>query len=218
MLLRKQNGRDILCLYDSKQDIYNSPINEIVIDNLELSNDFQCLMMHGFQFDSNFFRFLAGIIWKSLIKSDDIEIKEAFDYFWNGVIKEGKRVKSVGFDDMKDGLIKTKRHSPDYLFNLTSLDFSFIRLEMRILEEWEKARKVQYYHEGIKKFLDPRLSKVNHIIYGHSHNTGSTVLINNSHEITTVNDGAWQHVDPTIVDIREKGKIKVKSMGIIIPT
>lgn len=216
VLLRKQNGSDTLCLYDSKKDIYNSPVDKIIIDNLELGDEFKCLMMHGFQFDSNFFRFLAGTIWRSLIKSDDIDIKEAFDYLWNGVIKKGKRVKSVSFNDMKKKITKTKGPLPGHFSNMTTLEFSLFRLDMRILEEWEKARKIQYYHEGIKSFFDNKLSSINNVIYGHSHNSGSTVLMINSQEVNTINDGAWQHVDPTIVEIRPKGKIKAKSLPILI--
>ncbi len=215
-MLRKQNGNDTLCLYDSKEDIYNPQGKKIIIDNLNLSYDFQCLMMHGFQFDRYFFRFLAGTIWKSLIKSEDIEIKEAFDYFWNGVIKKGKRAKSVSFSDMKKKIVKTKGSLIDHFSNMTSIDFRIFRLDMRILEEWEKARKVQYYNEGIKRFFDSKLSSINRIIYGHSHNSGSTELMINSQEVTTVNDGAWQHVDPTIVVIRPKGKIETKSLPLLI--
>ena len=216
VLLRKQNGNDTLCLYDSKQDIYKPQGKKIIINNLKLSDDFQCLMMHGFQFDRYFFRFLAGTIWKSLIKSEDIEVKEAFDYFWNGVIKKGKRAKSVSFSDMKKKIVKTKGTLVDHFSNMTSIDFRIFRLDMRILEEWEKARKVQYYHEGIKRFFDSKLSSINNVIYGHSHNSGSTVLMINSQEVTTVNDGAWQHVDPTVVVIKPKGKIENKSLPILV--
>ncbi len=45
VLLRKQNGNDTLCLYDSKQDIYKPQGKKIIINNLKLSDDFQCLMI-----------------------------------------------------------------------------------------------------------------------------------------------------------------------------
>ncbi|MHA1931660.1 MAG: metallophosphoesterase, partial [Promethearchaeota archaeon] len=102
IILGKWEKESALLLYESQDQIYNQPINKIKIDNLDLKEDYKCLMVHGYQFDSDVFRFFVGPIWKSLISYHNFEVKEAFNYFWNEIIKEHREIKPITFEDMKD--------------------------------------------------------------------------------------------------------------------
>jgi len=216
ILLREWNNSDRILLYDSQDQIEGSPINTLNIEGLNLDSDYKCLMMHGYQFEKDYIRFFIGPIWKSLISSDNIDFKEPFDYFWNEIIKQDKKVKPTTIKEMKDDLIKLKALSPDiidhHFSRLNNLNFDFLKIKMRVMQKWEKTRKYEYYLEGIEDFLeDDIFSGVNHIIYGHSHERGkfSETLHNRSVEI--VNDGAWQHVyHPSYAGIYYKGKIEVE--------
>ncbi|MFX0104220.1 MAG: metallophosphoesterase [Candidatus Hodarchaeota archaeon] len=217
IILKKWNNEDMLLLYNSQDQIEENPINKLRIDGLDLDRDYRCLMTHGYQFESDIFRFFVGQVWKSMISSNNFEIKETFDYFWNEVIKNGRKIKPITFKVMKAELAKLKNislESIDTLFSeLSNLEFKLIKTNARLMKKWERAKKLDYYFEEIKEFLendDYDFSKVNHLIYGHSHNKGVYNGIINGHPIEIVNDGSWQHTEPSYVEILHQGKLKLK--------
>ena len=219
ILLTKWNNEDMLLMYNSRDQIENQPLKTIKVDGLDLDSDYKCLMTHGYQFDSNIYRFFVGQIWKSLISNKKFEVKETYDYFWNEVIKNGRKIKPIRFEEMKEDLARLKivsSESIDALFSeLNILEFNLIKANMRILKKWERASKPDYYLDEIKKFLvDEKydFSKVNHVIYGHSHHKGISQITINNQQIEIINDGAWQHMQPSYVEIYHKGKINLKSL------
>ncbi|MHA2390356.1 MAG: metallophosphoesterase family protein [Promethearchaeota archaeon] len=221
ILLKKLKGVDMLLLYNSQDQIYKSPINKIKINGINLAEGYSCLMMHGYQFDSEVYRFFTGQIWKSLISYHNTEVKEAFNYFWNVVIKEHRKVKPIIFEDMKLELARHKNISLDdvetLFVNLNSLEFNMVKLNMRILKRWERSREYSYYLNGIKEFFEEaecNLSEINHIIYGHSHIKGVSSENINNQMIEIINDGAWQHSNPSYAEILYRGKINLKSLNL----
>ncbi|MFX0080829.1 MAG: metallophosphoesterase [Candidatus Hodarchaeota archaeon] len=220
MLLKKVNKEDFLLLYDTREEIEENPINKIRIEGIELDEDYRCFMTHGYQFDGDIYRFFVGQIWRSLIARNKIEVKEAYDYFWNEVIKNGRKIKPVTFEMMKKDLANLKNvsiESQDILFSeLNILEFNLIKANMRILKKWEHASKPDYYFNEIKRFLEDdeyNLSKINHLIYGHSHHKEVYDGIVNGHSIRVVNDGSWQHIGPSYVEIYKRGIINLKSFS-----
>jgi UDP-2,3-diacylglucosamine pyrophosphatase LpxH len=217
-ILEKYDNNDMLYLYDSQDQIYRHPIYGTEISGIDLKDNYRCLFLHGYQFDSDVFRFFTGQMWKSLISYHNVEVKEAFNYFWNERIKGKKKVKDIVLDKMKADLIRLKKLPPemiDTLFSdLNSIEFNFIKVNMRMMKRWEGARDYSYYLNGILEFLDEAecdLSDINHIIYGHSHQKGISNETINNHSLEIVNDGAWQHVQPSFVEILSNGKINIKS-------
>ncbi|MFW9825546.1 MAG: metallophosphoesterase [Candidatus Thorarchaeota archaeon] len=217
IILSKLKRDSCLLLFESQDQIFNKPIRKIKIKNLDLEDNYNCLMVHGYQFDSDVFRFFVGPIWKSLISYHNFEVKEAYNYFWNEIIKENRKIKKITLDDMKSDLIRLKHLPPeaiDILFSeLSSLEFNIVKLNMRIMKKWENAKDTRYYINGINEFFDEvecDLTMINHIIYGHSHIKGISyeIILNNETEV--VNDGAWQHTEPSYVEIHKGGKIILK--------
>ena len=173
-------------------------------------------MTHGYQFDNELFRFFAGIIWSYLIKSDDMNVKESFDYLWNIIIKGDQKVQDSEFNVMLDQLPGLKDQEPqtihDSFSEYNKYHFDFTKLYMRILEKWEETSKYEYYIDGIRDFLkdnNHNLMNINHMIYGHSHKWNNSEENFNNHQISIINDGAWQHITPTYVRIFSKGKMKI---------
>ncbi|MFW9941810.1 MAG: metallophosphoesterase [Candidatus Thorarchaeota archaeon] len=218
ILLKKWNNEDMLLLYDTREEIEENPINKIKIEGIELDEDYRCFMIHGYQFDGDIYRFFVGQIWRSLIARNKIEVKETYDYFWNEVIKNGRKIKPVTFKMMIEDLANLKNvsiESQDTLFSeLNILEFNLIKANMRVMKKWEHASKPDYYFGEIKKFLEHDeydLSKINHLIYGHSHHKEVYNGTVNGHPIKIVNDGSWQHIHPSYVEILKRGKINLIS-------
>lgn len=218
LLLKRSNNEDMLFLYDKREEIEENPVKRIKIDGLELEEDYRCFMTHGYQFDGDVYRFFVGQIWKSLISRNKFEVKETYDYFWNEVIKKGRKVKLVTFRMMIEELANLKNVSIESQYSLFSelnnLEFNLIKANMRILKKWEHASKPDYYFDEIKRFLEDDeydLSKINHLIYGHSHHKEIYNGSVNGHSIKIVNDGSWQHIEPSYAEILKKGIISLKS-------
>jgi UDP-2,3-diacylglucosamine pyrophosphatase LpxH len=218
LLLKKVNNEDLLMLYNTRDQIEDKPIYKIKIDGLELEEDYRCLMTHGYQFDGDIYRFFVGQIWKSLIANRKFEIKETYDYFWNEVIKNGRKIKPITLKMMIEDLADLKNTSLEsqiQLFSeLSSLEFNLIKANMRVMKKWEHASKPDYYFGQIKTFLEDEkydFSKINHLIYGHSHHKEVYNGIVNSHPIQIVNDGSWQHIQPSYVEIFAKGEIHLRT-------
>jgi len=218
LLLKRSNNEDMLFFYDKREQIEENPVKRIKIDGLELEEDYKCFMTHGYQFDGDVYRFFVGQIWKSLISRNKFEVKETYDYFWNEVIKNGRKVKPVTFRMMIEELANLKNmsiESQHSLFSeLNNLEFNLIKANMRILKKWERASKPDYYFNEIKRFLEDdeyELSKINHLVYGHSHHKEIYNGSVNDHSIKIVNDGSWQHIEPSYAEILKKGIISLKS-------
>lgn len=218
--LKKWNNEDMLLLYDSRDQIEKNPIYKVRVEGLELDNDYWCFMTHGYQFDSDIYRFFVGQIWKSLISSNKFEIKETFDYFWNKVIKDGRKIKPITFEQMKQELAKLKNmsiESLDALFSeLSNLEFNLIKANMRVMKKWEHVSKPDYYLDDIKEFLEDDeydFSKINHVIYGHSHRKGISHVTINNRQVEIINDGSWQHIKPSYVEIHHRGKLNLKTIS-----
>ncbi|MFX1304619.1 MAG: metallophosphoesterase [Promethearchaeota archaeon] len=219
ILLKKYNNEDMLLLYDSRDQIENTPSKKVRIEGLDLDSDYTCLMTHGYQFESDIFRFFVGQTWKSMISSNNFEIKETFDYFWNEIIKNDRKIKPITFEQMKQELATLKNmsiESIDTLFSeLSNFEFKLIKANARIMKRWERAKKLDYYFEEIQEFLeddDYDFSEVNHLIYGHTHNKGVYNGMINGHPIEIVNDGSWQHVQPSYVEILYKGVLNLRAV------
>ena len=219
IILKKFDNEDSILLYDSIENIFDGFIKKIKINGLELDNNYDCLMTHGYQFDNELFRFLAGILWSYLIKSDDMSVKDSFDYLWNIIIKGDQKVKDSEFKVMLDQLPALKdleaKISHDNFSEHNKHKFDFIKLYMRILEKWEESSKYEYYIDGIRDFLKDKnhnLTDINNIIYGHSHKWKSSQENIGNNEINIINDGAWQHVTPSYVQIFSKGRMKINEI------
>ena len=218
LLLKKWNNEDMLLLYDSRDQIESNPIKKIKIEGLDLDSDYRCFMTHGYQFDSKIYRFFVGQIWKSLISNNKFEVKETYDYFWNEVIKEGRKIKPITFKQMKQELVKPKDmsiESIDVLFSeLSPLEFNLIKTNIRIMKKWERASNPDYYFDEIKEFLEDdeyNFSKINHVIYGHTHHSGVSYGNINNQEVEILNSGSWQHMQPSYVEIISRGRMNLKS-------
>ncbi|MFX1305790.1 MAG: metallophosphoesterase [Promethearchaeota archaeon] len=220
LILKKKNDKDMLLMYNSRDQIENTPVNKVEIKGLNLDKDYECFMLHGFQYDSEIYRFFVGQIWKSLISSNKFEVKETYDYFWNEIIKNGRKVKPITFKQMKQELANLKNmpiESMDTLFSeLNILEFNIIKSNMRVLKKWERASKPDYYFREIKKFLEDDhypFSKIKHVIYGHSHHKGVSYGNINNQRVEIINDGAWQHMQPSYVEIISKGNLILRSFS-----
>lgn len=218
VLLKNWNDNDMILMYNSRDQIENKPINKVRIDGLDLDEDYRCFMLHGYQCESDVYRFFVGQIWKSLISNNKFEIKETFDYFWNEIIKNGRKIKPITHEIMLEELAKLKkisRESLNTLFvELSSLEFNLIKANMRIMKNWQRASKSDYYFNEIKRFFeddDYNFPKMNHIIYGHSHYSGLAYGNINNQRVEIINDGAWQHVQPSYVEILPKGKLNLRA-------
>ncbi len=220
LILKKKNDTDMLLMYDTRDQIENTPVNKVEIKGLNLDKDYECFMLHGFQCDSEIYRFFVGQIWKSLISSNKFEVKETYDYFWNEIIKNGRKVKPITFKQMKQELANLKNmpiESMDTLFSeLNILEFNIIKSNMRVLKKWERASKPDYYFREIKKLLEDDhypFSKIKHVIYGHSHHKGVSYGNINNQRVEIINDGAWQHMQPSYVEIISKGNLILRSFS-----
>jgi UDP-2,3-diacylglucosamine pyrophosphatase LpxH len=218
ILLKKWNNEDMLLLYNKREQIESNPVNKIRIRGLDLNEDYRCFMTHGYQFESDIYRLFVGQIWKSLISSNNFEIKETFDYFWNEVIRNGRKIKPITFEYMKVELAELKNmplESINRIFSeLSFLEYNLIKANMSVMKKWERARKPDYYFDGIKEFLEDdeyNLVKINLLIYGHSHHKEVYNGTVNEHPIEIINDGSWQHIEPSYVEILSTGKLNLRT-------
>jgi UDP-2,3-diacylglucosamine pyrophosphatase LpxH len=175
-------------------------------------------MTHGYQFDKDMYRFFVGQIWKSLISNSKFALKETYDYFWNLVIKEGRKIKPIKFEDMKQELAtyknKSKKEIDNSFHDLNHVEFNIVKLNMRIMKRWERESDPNSYFKEIKDFLEDRdyqLSKINRVIYGHTHHSGISYGTINNLKVEIINDGSWQHTKPSYVEINNKGVLSLKA-------
>ncbi len=209
-----------LFLYNSREQIEDNPVKKVKIEGLDLNSDYRCFMAHGYQFESEVYRFFVAQFWNGLLSSTKFEIKESYDFFWNQVIRNGRKIKPIRFKQMKAELAKLKNKSIksiDAEFSgLNILEFNFIKNSMRVMKKWERASKPAYFLNEIKEFLeddDYDLSKINHVVYGHSHMKGISNKIINNHQVSIINSGAWQHIQPSYVEICRKGKMNLRTLA-----
>ncbi|MFX1500198.1 MAG: metallophosphoesterase [Promethearchaeota archaeon] len=220
LLLKNWDDEAVLSLYDSREQIENNPIKKIKIKGLDLDMEYKCFLTHGYQFDSDIYRFFVGQIWKSLVSNNKFEVKETYDYFWNEVVKEKRKIKPIKLDQMKKELVvlkKMPKDTIDRLFSrLSNLEFNLIKTNMRIMTKWERASHPDYYFDEIKAFLEDdkyNLSKISHVIYGHTHHSGISYGNINNQRVEILNSGSWQHMKPTYIEITSKGKLNLKAFN-----
>ncbi|MFX0047961.1 MAG: metallophosphoesterase [Candidatus Hermodarchaeota archaeon] len=218
IILSRWENESTLLLYDSQDQIYKDPIQIIKINKLDLEENYKCLMVHGYQFDSDTVRFFVAPFWKSMLSYQNIEIKEVSNYFYNVIIKEHRKIKPITIEDMKSDIKRIRQLSSediDAIFSdLSNLEFNLVKLNMRAIKKWRNARSSTYYIDGIKEFLEEvkcDFSLITHVIYGHSHIKGMLDEVINNQKIQITNCGTWQHSDPSYVEILYEGKINLKS-------
>jgi UDP-2,3-diacylglucosamine pyrophosphatase LpxH len=218
-LLKKGDADNSLFLYNSREQMENNPVKKLKIKGLNLDSDYECFMAHGHQFESELYRFFVGQMWKFLISNDKFEVKETYDYFWNIIIKNGRKIKPIKLEDMKEELAKFKGKTieamDDIFSELSILEFKFYKTQMRVMKKYQRASKVDFFLDEIKEFLeddDYDFSKINHVIYGHFHYMDKSFATINQQQVEVINDGSWQHVQPSYLEICNKGKIYLKSV------
>lgn len=218
LLLKKYDNEDMLLMYNSREQLENNPIKKVKIEGLDLDSDYRCFMAHGHQFEGEVYMLLVAQMWKSLISSNKFEVKETYDYFWNQIIRNGRKIKPIRFEQMKEELAKLKGKSIksiDTVFSeLNILEFNFLKASMRVMKKWKRASKPAYFLKEIKKFLeddDYDFSKINHVVYGHSHYKEISYATINNQQVEVINDGSWQLFQPSYVEICAKGKMYLRT-------
>jgi len=216
IILSKWENESTLFLYDSQDQIYNHPIQTIKFNRLDLAENYKCLMLHGYQFESDAIRILVAPFWKSMISNQNIGIKEVYNYFWNVVIKEHRKIKPITIEDMKSDLKILRQLSSeeiDAIFsNLSTLEFNLIKLNMRVMRKYRNARESSYYIDGIEEFFEEAkcdFSLITHLIYGHSHVKGVSNETINNQQIVIINSGSWEQSKSSYAEILYKGKINL---------
>jgi len=178
-----------LFLYDTKQQIAEDRGRQIQLDiEAPTTQNYNILLTHGFQFDSNLGFFSK--VWDFALRVRSKKVKEIADAIWNGFFKviysEGKRLKNY-FKIWGDKLKKRAKRILDETTNNydNKYNLKITKLEKTQLDELiEKMYKSDKHREDIKensfnkqvrtKFL-PELSNLgytenfNYIIYGHTH-------------------------------------------------
>jgi UDP-2,3-diacylglucosamine pyrophosphatase LpxH len=219
VLLKKWNNEDMLLMYNSREQLENNHIAEIKVKGLDLTSGYRCFMIHGHQFESELYRFFVGQLWKSLIKSNKFEVKETYDYFWNQIIKNGRKIKPITYEQMKEELAEIKKKPVkeiDSMFSeLSNLEFKWYKSQMRVMKRYQRASKINHFLDEIKEFLEDENYKfraINHVIFGHFHYKHKSIATINQQQVEVINDGTWQHMPPSYIEICNKGKIYLKMM------
>jgi hypothetical protein len=176
-------------------------------------------MVHGYQFESNAIRIFVAPFWKAMINYQNIEIKEVYNYFWNVIIKEQRKIKPIEIEDMKLELQRLKQLSSEEInaifSDLSNLEFNLIKVNMRVMQRYRNARDLSYYIDGIEEFSEEAefdFSLITHVIYGHSHIESATDEIINDRKLMVINSGTWQISNISYVEILYNGKIGLKSL------
>jgi UDP-2,3-diacylglucosamine pyrophosphatase LpxH len=219
IILKRLNNKDMLLFYNSREQIAKNPIAEVQIKGLDLDPQYQCLMVHGHQFESDLYRFFVGQLWKSLIKSDKFEVKETYDYFWNQIIKNGRKIKGISFEQMKEELAKLKEKPVEEMdrdfSELSILEFKFYKAQMRVMKRYQRVSEIYHFLDEIKDFLEDErydLTKINKVIFGHFHYKAQTNTTINKQQVEIINDGTWQFMPPSYLEICNNGTFYLKSI------
>jgi UDP-2,3-diacylglucosamine pyrophosphatase LpxH len=219
IILKKCDNKDMLLFYNSREQIENNPITKIQIKGLDLDPNYRCLMIHGHQFESELYRFFVGQLWKSLIRSDKFEVKETYDYFWNQIIKSGRKIKGISFEQMKKELAELKGTSVEEIDSefseLSVIEFKFYKAQMRVMKGYQRETKIHHFLDEITDFLEDErydLAKINKVIFGHFHYKAQTIATINKQQVEVINDGTWQYMPPSYLEICNNGRIYLKSI------
>ncbi|MHA1985399.1 MAG: metallophosphoesterase [Promethearchaeota archaeon] len=219
IILKKWNNKDMLLFYNSREQIENNPIGEVEIKGIDLDPNYNCFMVHGHQFESELYRFFVGQLWKSLIKSDKYEVKETYDYFWNQIIKNGRKIKGISFEQMKEELAQLKEKSIEEMDSdfseLSNTEFKFYKTQMRVMKGYQRETKLSHFLDDIKDFLEDErydMAKINKVIFGHFHYKAQTFTTINRQQVEVINDGTWQFMPPSYLEICNNGRVYLKSI------
>ncbi len=228
---KKENWKWRLSLYDKKKKIAKKkrPFREILLDDVPpdlLSQKYNCLITHGYQFDNlfNIFKYF----WAVSLKCSDF-IKEIINFVWNGIYRR-IFARQLNIDDIDETTIHTEvlnqKGEIEKKFNtklkkrrlkkIEKITFSFKEGQPKFEKNQAKNGNQRFYDEIFEKFI-PSLEKlgynekITHIIFGHSH----MVDVNKQNNILIVNSGAWHQVETlSFVEIGPDGVPELKTRKI----
>jgi len=214
-----------LVTYDSRKEfriINNDRTKNLgkIPDDNPVSENYKCLLTHGFQFEPPETGWLLKLIWAILLKMPDF-VKEIFNVLWNDIIKnvDEPPIKKVNKTTIKQRIkankskLKKLKRSQRYSYYL----FRYLIIKELIKEEEHRAaiEDNRLFNKEIEFTFLPTVQDIgiSHVIYGHSHTKQDTVTTTDG-KIPLINSGGWQQVhDPTFVEIRINGDIIVKSLS-----
>lgn len=185
-ILKKRNVSQyiLLTLKDGGLDV--APINtlkKLQKQTRGKHREFKCLVVHGFQFDSDNHRTWASrLFWGPLINSNQSWIKTTVNFLWNDVISSIRRIGAVSTREIIREL------------NRCHIKASKWEIEcfIRTIQQWQdflfKNRNKEYFTNIDTFVTNNHLSTIKQVIFGHSHKSEKK-LVNN---VMMVNSGAWQ--------------------------
>ena len=230
---KKKSWKWRLSLYNKKKKIARKkrPFREIFIPLEEIPSNlinqkYNCLIIHGYQFDNHFNIF--KYFWAISLKCSDL-IKEIINFVWNGIYR---RIfpRQLNIEDIDETTIHTEvlnqKGEIEKIFNtklkkrrvkkIEKIIFSFKEGQPKFEKDQAENGNQRFYNEIFEKFL-PSLEKlgynekISHIIFGHSHMED----INEQNNVLIVNSGAWHQVETlSFVEIGTDGVPELKTIKI----
>jgi UDP-2,3-diacylglucosamine pyrophosphatase LpxH len=85
---------------------------------------------------------------------------------------------------------------------------------MRVMKGYQRETKIHHFLDEITDFLEDErydLAKINKVIFGHFHYKTQTNTTINQQTVEVTNDGTWQYIPPSYLEICNNGKIYLKS-------
>ena len=217
VLRKNENERLEMVTYDSKKyinkiKIVKKEVLSKIPDEGPLSGAYKCILTHGFQFEPEKYSFFA-LIWSALLKMPGF-IKGIFNVLWNEIIKTPGK---TAIEKIDKATIKQRMKEKKIKFKKTQR-ISYFFLKRWIIKELVKEEEHraaiednEEFNRVIEKSYIDDFSDlgITHVIYGHSHTKQDTI---NVKETPVFNTGGWQQVpEPTFIEIRSNGDIKVKA-------
>lgn len=233
----------LIKLFDTRQDIVkDKAVNTLPLGVKTQSTEFNnYFMAHGYQFDPG----LAGFarIWNLGLMGSISFIKQIGDRIWNGFIrkiyKRGKKLVYFAQDKI-DQMVKKITDKYIKKKNLNTAQKQEVHENVNIKCKSENHREaIRENEESIKKiveFLPDLISMgydvpINHVIYGHTHDTLRPVekwfsrevqpsinqfqvdIESEERKFSISNTGAWQHVEkPSFIEIHTDWKVNTQEI------
>jgi len=189
LYIRKPKDNSILPQFE--------PFNEFNDENLQSIQENDFILMHGFQFNRDFYRNkVSKDFWNPLQEEQDTILKEMINLLYNYYLFEEKSMK-----DIKNHLNKyfeeIERKGDRWFENKSKL----IRYS-RIFKVLKKLKLSPENNNGfnrrIKKYLARFITERCHLIYGHTHNIEENLEKGN---YLISNCGAWLNKNPSYIKI-----------------